>query len=116
MLGIIFPKKSFRSDNIRKNKAMKDFMERPEFKEVLNSRREREEFFEKLQEHGSEHGLTRRDMKEMFHDLKHDHGDHLSDKEARKLSNAVIDKRTDKYIKPKGGNEPSSPEVKKGWF
>ncbi|MDD5084336.1 MAG: hypothetical protein PHT88_05420 [Candidatus Moranbacteria bacterium] len=115
MLRTIFPKKVFSrfgGGNFRKSGAMKTLMERPELQEALKTPREQREFFEHIHEAGTtgDRGFTEKELKPMLKDLAADKTDHLTDKDVYKISHALMNRRTGKYI------PPADAPKKTGWF
>jgi hypothetical protein len=105
MLRTIFPKKIFsriQSSNFRKNGAMNNLMERPELKDALKTTHEKQDFFSHLEKYGTsgDRGLTERELKPMLAEMAKDKTDHLTDKDVYKISHALMNRRTGRYIKP----------------
>lgn len=94
-------------------------MDRPELKSALKTTHEKQDFFKRLQKFGTtgDRGLTERELKPMLKELAEDKTDHLTDKDVYKISHALMDRRTGKYIKPTiDPSAPVTPPKKTGWF
>ncbi len=97
---------------------MNALMERPELKEALKTPREQREFFEHVQKYGTsgDRGLTERELKPMLEELKNNHTDHITDKDAYTISHALLNRRSGRYIPPTPLSAPVTPPKKTGWF
>lgn len=120
----IFSKKELKSSNYRKSPAMKELMNDPVFKDVLDSPREQKEFYKKLYRNGHRDGITKAELDQELKEFSHGHKDHINDKESDKLRHALFkdgtkyhsDYSDDKPTPDKHDSGGETPKKKSGWF